>query len=86
MSIELDQADREGAIQSIVRFFEANMDEPVGNLQAGALLEFFLREIAPCVYNRAVRDVQARLQQRVMDLDAEVYEEEFAYWKTARRR
>ncbi|GGY05817.1 DUF2164 domain-containing protein [Paludibacterium paludis] len=57
----------------------------IGNLQAGALLDFFLAEMGPTVYNQAVRDAQARLQQRVMDLDAEIYEDEFAYWKSARR-
>jgi hypothetical protein len=28
-----------------------------------------------------VSDVQARLQSRIIELDAEVYEDEFGYWQ-----
>ena len=45
------------------------MEEPIGNIAAGALLGFFLEEIAPVIYNRAVADVQERLQARVAELD-----------------
>ena len=56
------------------------MDEEIGNLAAGALLGFFLKEVGPLVYNKAVADAQARLQAQVMELDVEVYEEAFQYW------
>lgn len=57
------------------------MDEQIGNIVAGALLEYFLEEIGPLVYNKAVTDVQERLGARIMELDAEVYEDEFQYWR-----
>ena len=44
------------------------------------LLNFFLEEIGPAVYNRAIHDAQARLQQRVADLDGELFVDEFQYW------
>ena len=47
---------------------------------AGALLGFFLQEIAPSIYNQAVAEVQERLQLRVSELDIEVHEDEFGYW------
>ena len=45
------------------------------------MLGFFLEELGPLVYNRAVADVQDRLQARVAELDIEVHEEEFQYWR-----
>jgi uncharacterized protein (DUF2164 family) len=81
MSIELDKDARKAAIESIERYFEANMEEKIGNIAAGALLGFFLEEIGPSVYNKAVADVQERLQARIMDLDIEIHEDEFGYWK-----
>lgn len=57
------------------------MEEPIGNIAAGALLGFFLEEIGPTIYNKAVADAQERLQQSVSELDFEVHEEEFQYWK-----
>ena len=80
MTIELPHATRQTAVASIQRYFKQNMDEPIGNITAGALLEFFLAEIGPLVYNKAVADVQQRLQARIQEVDLEVYEDEFQYW------
>lgn len=81
MPLELTQEDREQAIASIQRYFEENLEERIGNLQAGALLGFFLEEIGPSVYNRAVADVQERLAARVAEVDIDVHEDEFGYWR-----
>lgn len=81
MAIELNKDARSQAVASIERYFNENMDERIGNVAAGALLGFFLEEIAPSVYNQAVADVQERLQARIMELDIEVHEDEFRYWQ-----
>ncbi|MBB1596131.1 DUF2164 domain-containing protein [Achromobacter sp. UMC46] len=81
MSVELDKQARATAIASIQRYFDEHMEEPIGNIAAGALLGFFLEEIGPTVYNQAVADVQERLQVRISELDLEVREDEFAYWR-----
>jgi len=80
MTIEISNDATQAAIVSIQRYFAENMDEEIGNLAAGALLGFFLKEVGPLVYNKAVADAQARLQAQVMELDVEVYEEAFQYW------
>lgn len=80
MPIELSKESRQQAITSIQSFSAANMEERMGNIAAAALLDFFLEEVAPCVYNRAVIDLQARIQSRVLELDAELLQEEFPYW------
>lgn len=49
MSIEIPKEASTAAIASIQRYFDENMDEEIGNLGAGALLGFFLKEIAPVV-------------------------------------
>jgi uncharacterized protein (DUF2164 family) len=81
MSIELSKDTRQEAIKSIERYFKENMEERIGNIAAAALLNFFLEEIGPSVYNQAVLDVQERLQQRVSELDIETHEQEFQYWQ-----
>ncbi|HEV2578664.1 MAG TPA: DUF2164 domain-containing protein [Acidobacteriaceae bacterium] len=90
MSIELSKAARADAIASIQQYFERNMPEPIGELPAGLLLNFFVEEIGPAIYNKAIADAQARLTMRVSDLSGELYEDEFQYWprveaKRARR-
>jgi len=81
MTIEISKDARTQAISSIERYFTENMEEKIGNIAASALLGFFLEEIAPIVYNKAVADVQERLQARVMEIDIEVHEDEFQYWR-----
>lgn len=81
MSIELNKDARAEAITSIQRYFEENMEERIGNIAAGGLLGYFLEEIGPLVYNQAVADVQERLQMRVAELDIDIHEDEFQYWR-----
>ena len=81
MSIELPKEARAQAIMSIERWFKTERDERVGNITAGALLGFFLQEVGPSIYNQAVADVQERMQARVSELDIELHEDEFAYWR-----
>lgn len=81
MTIEISKETKKLAITSIERYFLENMDEKIGNIEAGALLGFFLEEVGPTIYNQAVTDVQARLQIRVMEVDVEVHEDEFGYWR-----
>jgi len=90
MSIELSKEARAEAVASIQQYFERDMPEPIGELPARLLLNFFLEEIGPAIYNKAIADAQARLAVRVADLSGELYEDEFQYWprvdaKRARR-
>jgi uncharacterized protein (DUF2164 family) len=81
MAIELGKEARKEAVASIERYFQENMEERIGNVAAGALLNFFLEEIGPVVFNKAVAEVQERLQVRISEIDLEVHEDEFQYWR-----
>ncbi|MDQ6679875.1 MAG: DUF2164 domain-containing protein [Pseudomonadota bacterium] len=86
MTIELPKDVRAEAVKSIERYFQENMEERIGNIQAGALLNFFLEEVAPSVYNKAVADAQERMQMRAAELDIECHEDEFGYWRKFDRK
>jgi uncharacterized protein (DUF2164 family) len=79
-TIEIPPQLRAGAVASIQRYFQENMAEPIGELPAGLLLNFFVEEVGPVIYNQAIRDAQTRMQQRASDLDGELYAEAFQYW------
>lgn len=81
MAIELSREARDRAVASIERYFADELDQRIGNVAAGALLGFFLEEIGPLVYNKAVGQVQERLLERVQELDIELNEDEFQYWR-----
>jgi uncharacterized protein (DUF2164 family) len=79
-TIELPKQIRADAIASIQRYFEENMPEPIGELAAGLLLNFFVEEVGPVIYNHAISEAQTRMQQRVSDLNGELFADEFQYW------
>jgi len=79
---ELTKQQRTAAISSLQRYFEENLD-PIGDLPASLLLNFFLEEIGPVIYNQAIADAQTRISQRVADLNGELYSDEFQYWPRA---
>jgi uncharacterized protein (DUF2164 family) len=83
MNIELSKEARALAVASIERWFREDAEEPIGNIQAAALLNFFIAEIGPSVYNQAIADAQQRLLARVGELDIECHADEFGFWQKA---
>jgi uncharacterized protein (DUF2164 family) len=80
MKIELSRQSRADAVASIQRYFDENMPGGIGELPAGMVLNYFLEEIAPVVYNKAIADAQGRMQQRALDLSGELFSDEWTYW------
>ena len=80
MTISLSNDETKHSIASIQRYFIEMLDQDIGDLKARLLLEFFLKEIGPSVYNGAVADAQSYLRDRVADLEGVCFAAEFAYW------
>jgi len=87
MTIELSLDATKQSIASIRRYFAERLEQDIGDLKAQLLLEFFLKEIGPTVYNGAVSDAQTYLRDRVADLEGVCSQPEFGYWpRTAKTR
>lgn len=81
MPIELPKDLKAEAQASLERYLSENFEGRIGNIASGALLNFFIEEVGPVIYNKAVADVQDRWATRVQELDLEVHEDEFQYWR-----
>jgi uncharacterized protein (DUF2164 family) len=81
MPIKLDPQREAYLVGSIRQFFAEEMDEAIGELKARKVLDYFVREVAPSVYNQAIADAQQSLEQAVSDLSGVRFEPEFDYWK-----
>lgn len=87
MPLKLQDEATEKAIGSIRRYFAEALEQELGELPARLLLEYFLQEVGPSIYNAAIADAQVYLRDRVADLEAACYAPEFEYWtRSARRR
>ena len=72
MPIEIPKRSRPDLIGSIQQYADEHLDLDLGVIAAEGLLDFVLDEIGPAVYNKAVRDAQARLGSVVADLDLDL--------------
>ncbi len=81
MAIKLTKDVEKRLIASIKRFFAKTMEEEIGDLRTSLFLKYVLQEIGPCIYNQAVVDAQACMQNMVSEIDGTCYEPEFGYWK-----
>ena len=75
--VTLPDTARKQAIAALQQYFAANLDEEIGDLKAGLLLDFILSELGPSVYNQAIADARAFFDERSSDLAAICYHDEF---------
>jgi uncharacterized protein (DUF2164 family) len=76
MRIRLEHERRTALLRSIQEHFEEEFDDRLSDFRAERLLEFFIQELGPAVYNQGVRDACAAMQEKLGDLEGEVYETE----------
>lgn len=81
MAIELPEDVKKSLLASIKQYFTEKLDQGMGDLKASLLLDFILKEVGPVIYNCAVADAQARIQEIVSELDGTCFEPEFTFWK-----
>jgi len=72
--LQLPNQERQRLIPRIQRYVAEELDRDIGHLATGFLLDFFLQEIGPSLYNRAIEDARALLTQQLADIDDRLYE------------
>jgi len=63
-------------LRALKDYTTAEFDEPLSDFRAEGLLDFFIRELGPPVYNQGVRDAADFVQSKLADIDGEIYETE----------
>lgn len=76
MRIRLASERRSVLIEAVKRHVLAEFDENLSDFRAEALLDFFLRQLGPPVYNQGVRDAVGYVQDKLGDIEGEIYEVE----------
>jgi uncharacterized protein (DUF2164 family) len=76
MRIRLDPDRRSMLLDAIANFYRAEFDEPLSDFRAATLLDFFVRELGPPVYNQGVRDAAGYIQDKLIDIEGEIFERE----------
>ncbi len=66
--ITFSKTEKDAIVQKIQKYFDDELDQQLGQFDAGFLLNFFADEIGPHFYNKGVQDSRAMLQKRVGEL------------------
>ena len=74
--ITIDDTRRERITTQLRAFFQKELEEELSAFRAEQILDFFLATLGPQVYNQAVQDARRFMQERLEDLDGEVYQPE----------
>ncbi len=68
----LTKEQREKAIKEIISFYLDERDEKMDIIGANDILDSFLQNIAPLVYNKAIDDTRMILQKQTENFDVEL--------------
>ncbi|MEO6995161.1 MAG: DUF2164 domain-containing protein [Lacunisphaera sp.] len=72
-------------IHSLKKYFSAELEQELGDLQAQLLLDFILKEIGPIAYNQGVADAESFFRAKLEDLPATCFEPALTYWHKKKR-
>ena len=67
-TFDISKEKREKMIASIQDYFLNERQEELGNLEAGFILDFFIKDIAPAFYNQGIQDAHQYLSEKLEDI------------------
>ncbi len=73
MTVRIDEPRRAALVARLRGFFLEEFDEELSTFRAEQVLDFFLETLGPQVYNQAVQDARGFMQQKLDDLDGDLY-------------
>jgi uncharacterized protein (DUF2164 family) len=74
MRVRLSPERRASLLARLKAHVAAEFDDPISDFRAEGLVDFFLREIGPPLYNQGVHDAASYMQDELTDIEGEVYE------------
>jgi uncharacterized protein (DUF2164 family) len=72
--IKFEKEQRAEIVTRIQRFFDAELEQQIGNIPAQQLLDFFTAEIGPYYYNLGLSDAQAAMTRAVDGFNDMIYD------------
>ena len=73
MKIKVGEERRIELVLETQHFFRTELDRELSDFQARAIVDFFIEELGPPIYNQAIQDSLAFLQEKLSDLEGELY-------------
>lgn len=72
--IKFSPEERDALCRRIQLYFKEELEQDIGQFDAGFLLDFFSEEVGAWFYNRGLYDAQAMLESRLENIGEAIYE------------
>lgn len=66
--IKIDKEKKEEMRKNIVNYFDKERDENLGDLASLLILDFFIDELGPYIYNQGVEDAYVYTKDKAEDI------------------
>lgn len=66
--IKLSEANKADMKRKITAYFAKERDEDLGELASQLVLDFFLKELGPNIYNQGIEDAYEYMQNNIEDI------------------
>ncbi|CAG7599249.1 hypothetical protein PAESOLCIP111_00296 [Paenibacillus solanacearum] len=73
MTIKLPREEKEQIIGSVKAYFEQERSESIGDLAAEQLIDYMIQELGPYIYNKAVADARVLINEKMNQMEDEMY-------------
>ena len=73
MKIRLSDERRAVLVDAVRAHFRAEFDEDLSEFRAEGLVDLFMAELGPPVYNQGVRDASAYVAGKLQDIEGEIF-------------
>ena len=73
MEMKLDKERIKVLREKAQIYFRDELDESIGDLKADLIVEFFIKQIGPQIYNQAISDAYTFIQDKLIDLEGTLY-------------
>jgi len=74
MRIRLSEERRAALVDGVQTYFRTEFDEELSDFRANGLIDLFVAELGPPVYNQGVRDASAYVAEKLQDIEGDVFE------------
>ena len=72
--VDFKKEEKDVIISKVQRYFKEELDQEIGQFDAGFLLNFFAEKIGPFFYNRGLSDAQRVIEERFEYIKDALYE------------
>lgn len=73
IAIKLPKEQKQDIIRNVQLYFEEERSESIGELGAEQLIDFMIKALGPYMYNKAIDDVRQLVNEKLTQIDDELY-------------